>query len=105
MPVPADIFCMNAEGRLSDVGTFHQLASYWTIGRRPEQSDPCKLDYYGMGALMRTANLLFDSLTESEIKLWAGRAKQLTLPLRQAFLHVNLSRGALRLPLIRTPNP
>lgn len=97
------IFSMNAAGSLGSLGEYIQSPKHWTIGKRPKETDPYLGDWRTLEAAMRDANTLWRSMTAEQRTAWTERARQLALPLRQAFLAANLSRAARYLPLSATP--
>jgi hypothetical protein len=97
------IYSMNAAGSLGELGEYTQSPDHWTIGKRPKETDPYLGDWRTMEAAMQAANTLWKSMTAEQQTAWTERARQLALPLRQAFLAANLYRAARYLPLSANP--
>ncbi len=97
------LFSMNASGAVGPFRRYVQSPKHWTIGKRPKEPDHALADYQHMGEAMDAANTLWRTLTAEQKQAWTERARHLALPLRQAFLAVNLRRLARHETATLTP--
>jgi hypothetical protein len=113
-PLPPPTFSIAARGKLKGFQPYHQMARdpdtgkfirprHAMLGKYPKPSDPAKNDATMGFEAMVNANALWRSLNNQQRKTWEPLAKRQGLPLRQAFLSVNLRNVFQHKPLTPTP--